>query len=670
MDTVVDFEKYNLDTLIALAKNKYFNVDTDKIKRAYNFVCDAHKDRLRKSGNTVVEHCLGTAILLVKYMQADEASIIAALLHNVYDAGNEYDHKVVKTEFGKTVAEIVDNVYRIQSLEELNTNDSTDDHNKVESYRRLLLSLFSDVRILFVKIADILQNLQTIALISPESQLRLAKEVLYVYTPFVNRMGLHDIKWQFEDIAFSVINPEAYKHIEEKLAASKEERDQYIKDTIEPINNKLKNDSIVISTGMKWKVYGRAKHIYSIHNKMLNRGVPFEKLYDIFALRVVIDTDNPTLCHYVYGLVCSIYPPAPETFKDYISSPKKNGYQSIHTGVVGKDNKVIEVQFRTEIMHFACEHGVAAHFRYKNNAVTNDSVFEMAEVSNWLTEVRDVFESIENQSFDEVLENVNRNLFMDDIYLLTPKNDYVSLPRDSVPLDYAFKIHSDIGRRYIGAKVNSRIVPVDYKLQSGDRCEILLSENAVPHKDWLQIVVTPRAKNYIAKRLKEIEKQKIADATRLWEASIQKRGLKISEKEYKIIAKGFNYESVDAFMLAIADDEIEILKAIDYAFYRMSTYAYPVKGRGKESEVAKDEQEEREILDFQVHVAQKQPALNEILMLIINSRTVIIRSLEVKLEQGILIFDFTIVSNSKENLNELFKHIENTTDVKSLIKSD
>jgi len=658
----------SIEKLLQACRARIVDFDEDKIISACNLVEEAHKDNIRRSGITVAEHCIETAIILMEYFQVDETSVLATLFHNIYDSGKEYNRDLICSGFGSDVADIVDVIYRIRTLEkDVVFADSTMDSKKIDNYRLLLLSLFSDIRILFIIISDFLQGLPTLSYLNEKKQQRIAKELLYIYTPFINRMGLHDIKWQFEDSAFQILNPEKYEEISSKLKASKEDRDKYIQELIQPIEKKLKEDSILQSLGIKWKIYGRAKHIFSIYNKMLNRGVPYEKLYDIFALRLVIDTDNPNLCHYIYGIVSSLYPTAPDTFKDYICAPKKNGYQSIHVGAVGKYNRVVEIQYRTEDMHIAAENGIAAHFRYKNNAVSQDSVLEQAEVDAWLTQIREVFENIENQSFDEVLDNVNKNLFMDDIFLLTPKNDYISMPRGSVPLDYAYKIHTEVGNKYIGAKVNSKVVPLDYILQSGDRCDIITSDNNRPQKEWLQYVITPRAKNYIAKAIKADETQAALKGEKIWKQALKDKGLSISKTENQMVAKGFNFQDMRGFYMAIAYQDIEVPKALHYVSYRLHHFLFEDSSKktiqDSDTNIMNFDQATR---TFSIKVAQKQPALNKLLLAVINNQRIIINHLEVNEILSMTEITITVKATSETTINTLITTIKKDINIISL----
>jgi len=559
-----------LGNLLTSCKNnlKVKNYNKETIRKAFFYMYKAHKDRSRKSGAPQWTHCYEVTNLLLKNIHSDDIMVISALLHDIYDAGEEYNYTAIKNEFGSQIAAVVDNVYKIQRIETSKINVT----DKMENYRKLLLSLFSDIRVLLVKLADRLHDMLTLDVLPMESQIRLAKETLYIYTPFVNRIGLRDIKWQFEDLSFQILNPKDYNEIYGKLNASKEERDSYIDYLISPIKEKLANDPLLISTKTKFDVYGRSKHIFSIYNKILNRKRTFEELYDIFALRVVLYTDNPYICHYAYGLVASLYPPAEETFKDYICAPKLNGYQSIHTGVVTKEGKVVEVQFRTNDMHFFSEKGVAAHFRYKSNQVGTTSILEEENIQDWLSNVREIFENSENQTFEEMLMSIRRNLFMDEIFLLTPKNDYISLPRESVPLDYAFKIHTDIGSKYIGAKVNSKVVPMDYKLQSGDRVEILTSENTVPQKEWLKYVITPKAISFINKYCNEQDRLAKVKGMNSWNEVAVKHDLKLTDNQMKELASFFNFRNISDMYTAIGKEQVSLTNIVDYVFYRLANF--------------------------------------------------------------------------------------------------
>lgn len=551
------------EELVEECRKKLHSFDEDNIFRAFLLCYEANKETYRKSGEPNYLHSVRVAILVMRMLAVDETSVISALLHDIYETSDIYNQEFLQEKFGPQVAMIVDNVNKIQRIQTRKINLA----EQLENYRTILVSLFTDVRILLVKLADRLHDMQTIEYLKPESQKQLAYETLYVYCPFINRIGLYEIRWQLEDLSFKILDPPKYHEIEEKLAVSKVDREKYIDVIIKPLKAKLDSDLLLKQLGVKYSISGRSKHIFSIHNKILNRKLSFEELYDIFALRIIADTDNPNICHYIYGVIASVYPPAAMTFKDYIWAPKKNGYQSIHAGVITLDNKVIEVQIRTEKMHLGSEKGVAAHFRYKSNNVGETSIMEDKKVNTWLSELRELFEQSETSSIEEMLSKVNRNFFLDDVHVLTPKNNHVALPHESIPLDYAFKIHTRIGHHYIGAKVNSVVVPIDYKLKNADLVEIITSETGEPQEDWLNYVVTPRAVSYIRKYVKEKEKKLIEKGKAILSNTCETEGVELSDKKIEGLIFSYEIKSVKQLYIDLATGAFDVAYAISYMKY-------------------------------------------------------------------------------------------------------
>jgi len=551
------------EELIEECKLKLHTFDEDDIFKAFLLCYEVNKDSYRKSGEPNFLHSVQVALLVMRMLAVDETTVISALLHDIYEISDIYNEEFIREKFGSQVAMIVDNVNKIQRIQTRKINLA----EQLENYRTILVSLFTDVRILLVKLADRLHDMQTIEFLKPESQQQLAYETLYVYCPFINRIGLYEIRWQLEDLSFKVLDPAKYHEIEEKLAVSKVDREKYINEIIKPLKAKLESDQLLQQLGIKFSISGRSKHIFSIHNKILNRKISFEELYDIFALRVIAETDNPNICHYIYGVIASVYPPATMTFKDYIWAPKKNGYRSIHAGVITADNKVIEVQIRTEKMHLDSEKGVAAHFRYKSNNVDERSIMEDKKVDNWLSELRELFEQSETSSIEEMLSKVNRNFFLDDVHVLTPKNDHVALPHEAIPLDYAFKIHTRIGHHYIGAKVNSVVVPIDYKLKNGDLVEIITSETGEPKADWLNYVVTPRAVSYIRRYVKENEKKLVEKGKALLLNACESEGIELKNKKIEGLIFSYEITSANQFYIDLATGAFDVALAISYLKY-------------------------------------------------------------------------------------------------------
>jgi RelA/SpoT family (p)ppGpp synthetase len=557
--------EHDLQLLLQECKKYLKNYNEDKIKKAFLLCHDAHQNRLRKSGLPAYTHSLEVARIVIKEIPLDETSVICALLHDVLNEGEKVSLKDIQSEFGNTVAEIVEGVRKIEHIE--NTNLKHSDH--VENYRKLLISLFKDIRIILIKLADRLHNMRTLEYLSEKSRNKLAKETIDVYGPFANRFGLRNIKWELEDLAFKNVNRQAYDDIKTDLKSTREEREVYVENFITPINEKLFKDDLLKKLKIKFEIEGRAKHIYSIYNKMKARNKPLNELYDLFAVRIIIDSEDPNMCFYIYGLIAGIYPPVPETFKDYINTPKRNGYQSIHTAVVGINNKIVEVQIRTEKMHILAENGFAAHFRYKSGKVDSHSILERKQIIDWIKTVREIFEHAGVNTSEELIDSVQKNLLFDEIYVYTPKNEFRTLPKDSTPLDFAFDIHTEIGYNYVGAKVNGKIVPMDYKLKSGDQIEILTSKNHFPKAEWLKYVTTPKSKGYIIKYLKEEEKENERKGKEIWFSKSKEFNIKISDSDLEVLAQSFKFDDIKEFFIALALQTIHLDKVFEFIHYKM-----------------------------------------------------------------------------------------------------
>ncbi|HEX5317141.1 MAG TPA: RelA/SpoT family protein, partial [Candidatus Kapabacteria bacterium] len=459
-----------LNELLAACRKNLRFLDEEIVIRAFRLCYEAHKNDRRASGEPYFIHPFEVSMIVAQEIPLDDISIVAALLHDVVE-DTAYQLEEIREEFGAEIADIVDGATKITDM--FKSREIT----QAESYRKMLLSMVGDVRVMLVKFADRLHNMRTIEYLPPERQFRMAKETLDIYAPFANRFGLGKVKWELEDLAFKVLNREAYTDIKKSLAAKRIERETYIAGFIEPIVEAMKEQHF------KFEIVGRPKHLFSIYNKMMRLGKGLDEVYDLFAIRILLDTPNDNDCFAVFGLVSSIYTPVPERFKNYISLPKKNGYQSLHTTVIGPDGRMVEVQIRTRAMHEIAEKGVAAHWKYKEHITNADP-----DLEEWVKWVRDVFEQHGEDAPSALLESFKLNLYQDEIYVFTPKGELRILPKGATAVDFAFDIHSQIGLRTIGAKVNGRIVPLHQKLSSGDQVEIITSKNQSPTADWEKFV--------------------------------------------------------------------------------------------------------------------------------------------------------------------------------------
>jgi RelA/SpoT family (p)ppGpp synthetase len=412
----------------------------------------------------------------------------------------------------------------------------------------MLLSMVKDVRVILVKFADRLHNMRTLEWVHPQKQRRIAKETLEIYAPFAHRFGLGILKWEMEDLAFKYLNKEAYDDIANKIKNTRKERESFITRFSKPITDKL-NEHII-----KYELAGRPKHLYSVYRKMIIQNRPFEDIYDLLAIRIILEGDDPNECYYVLGVINQLYKPIADRFKDFISIPKKNNYQSIHTTVIGPDGKLVEVQIRTRRMHEIAEKGVAAHWKYKENTAAKDK-----DLEEWVSWIRDIFENAsKDEATKEILASFKLNLYQDEIYIFTPKGDLRRLPIKSTPVDFAFEIHSNVGYKCIGAKVNGKIVPLETVLHSGDQVEIITSKNQHPNKSWLQFVQTQKARNNIRKYLNK-EEEKISESGKeIWERKIKKLKLVFTPDELLKLVRKLKFDNNHQFFKAIAQEKINL----------------------------------------------------------------------------------------------------------------
>ena len=528
------------DDLIAVCRKNLRSVDEDLIRHAFEFSLKAHKNDMRASGEPFFNHPYEVAMVVAKEIPLDDVSVASALLHDVAE-DTDYEIKDIRAEFGDTIADIVDGATKISDI--FREHEVT----QAENYRKMLISMVDDIRVMLLKFADRLHNMRTLEYLPREKQERQARETLDIYAPFANRFGLAKVRWELEDLAFKTLYLKEYDEIARHLKSKRKERESYIKKFIEPIEKLLEKE------GLKFEIEGRPKHLYSIYSKMVNRNKQLDEMYDLFAVRIILDTDDPNDCFTVYGMLTSVYLPIPERFKNYISVPKKNGYQSIHATVIGLDGKMVEVQIRTRTMHEIAENGVAAHWKYKENVTGLDE-----ELENWIAWVREIFEHTDGEiPAKRLMESFKLNLYQDEIYVFTPKGELKILPRAATPVDFAFAVHSNIGFHCLSAKVNGRIVPLDHQLGSGDQVEIITSKKQTPNEGWEQFVVTHKAKEHIRRWIKEEERKAVADGREQWEKRAKKNKLHLNDDE---LTKRLAYLSVSTlrdFFLKVHNGDVD-----------------------------------------------------------------------------------------------------------------
>ncbi len=543
---VVMEEKYRagLRNLIRKIRKYFPSLDADLLRRAYEFSFAAHKDQLRVSNEPYFEHPLKVANILAD-LKMDVVTICGALLHDVAeDTGITLDE--VREQFGDEITTLVDGVTKISELK----FDSVE-VRQAENFRKMIISMIEDIRVILIKFADRLHNMRTIGFLPERKRMRIARETLEIYAPLAHRLGIARIKWELEDLAFKTLYPDAYNDIFKKIVEKRVERERYIQRVSRPIRKELKR------FGLEATITGRPKHFYSIYMKMKRRHMSFEEIYDLLAIRIIVKRIED--CYSALGIVHSIFIPIHEKFNDYIATPKSNMYQSLHTKVIGPGGKKLEIQIRTEEMHRTAEEGIAAHWRYKEGKAKED------EFDKHLVWLRRVLEwQHETPESREFMEYLKIDLFRDEVFVFTPKGDLFRLPINSTPVDFAFAVHTDIGNHCLGAKVNKKIVPLDYHLKSGDTVEIITSNNQHPNPDWINFVKTAKAQSKIKHWKKECL---FAQSTKLGEEmltkALKKNRIKAKNETIFEVAQSYGFTQVDQFYAALGRGEISAQSIIN-----------------------------------------------------------------------------------------------------------
>ena len=464
--------------------------DVELIRNALDVAIDAHKDQYRKSGEPYIFHPLAVAKIAAEKIGLDSIGIASALLHDVVE-DSKYSIEDIESRFGETIAKIVSGLTKISKLKKDKILSI-----QAENFRKMLLTLNDDVRVILIKIADRLHNMQTMHYMPSDKQTKISSESLYIYAPIAHRIGLYEIKSELEDLSLKYIEPEVYEEIDIELKKSKVDQNLYIRNFSRKISERLR------SQGISFIINGRGKSIYSIRNKMLKKNISIDEVYDRFAIRIIYNSDKKNeklLAWKIYSIVTDVYRPNPARLRDWISNPKTNGYEALHTTVVGPKKKWIEVQIRSERMHEIAEKGYAAHFKYKE-VESNES-----GIDEWLNRLKEVMENQESNAVDFV-DDFKLNLYSDEIFVFTPEGDLVSLSKGATALDFAFAVHTGLGLKTRGTKVNGKIVPLNFILKSGDQVQVIKSKNSKPTASWLKYVVTSRAKSKIRSALKENKK--------------------------------------------------------------------------------------------------------------------------------------------------------------------
>ena len=533
------------EILKEIEKNN-LKVDIEKIKLAFFFAEECHEGQYRKSGEDYIMHPVEVTKILID-MKMDTDTIVAGILHDIVE-DTLITLADIKYNFGETVATLVDGVTKLKTLP--NGTKKQD-----ENIRKMILAMAQNLRVIIIKLADRLHNMRTMKYMKPEKQISISQETLDIYAPLAHRLGIAKIKWELEDLALRYLKPKEYMNIKSLIDSKKKEREEYIQGFIETIVNLLHE------TGIKGSVKGRFKHFYSIYKKMYEKNKEFDDIYDLMGVRIIVDTEGE--CYNTLGVIHSHFKPVPGRFKDYIAVPKSNNYQSIHTTIVGPQGKFIEIQIRTEEMDKVAEEGIAAHWSYKEHT----KVTKSDQVYGWLRNILELQK--ETETAQEFIDSVTKDIMNETVFVFSPKGDITELPQGATPLDFAFAIHTQIGCKCVGAKVNGKIVTLDYKLQNGDRVEIITSKNSKgPNKDWLDIVVTHGAKSKIKKVLKDLVRdQTIKNGRENLERELGKLGITLKEMEEDPIIKKHmeknNITSLDEFYYHVGEKRSKIDIIID-----------------------------------------------------------------------------------------------------------
>ncbi|MCC2547203.1 RelA/SpoT family protein [Hymenobacter sp. BT175] len=528
--------------LLRTAKPFLQGNDAKLIKKAFNTSLEAHKDMRRKSGEPYILHPLAVAQIAVEEIGLGTTSIVAALLHDVVE-DTPWEISDVEREFGPRVAQIVDGLTKISGVFEYGTSE------QAENFRKMLLTLSEDVRVILIKIADRLHNMRTLDSMPRHKQLKIASETIYLYAPLAHRLGLYAIKSELEDLYLKYTDTEVYKELVNKVRQSRSARNRFIKDFVTPIDEELN------AQGFGFEIKGRPKSIYSILRKMRKQNITFDEVYDLFAIRIILDVpqeQEKAACWQVYSIVTDYYQPNPDRLRDWVSTPKANGYESLHTTVMSRSGQWVEVQIRSRRMDDIAEKGYAAHWKYKDTG----SVQPESSLEAWIMKVREMLET-NNSSALEFMDEFRQNLFVKEVYAFTPKGKLIILPDKATALDFAFEIHSQIGLQCLGAKVNQKLEPLSYQLRNGDQVEILTSQKQRPTEEWLKYVITSKARTKIKEYLRDDKRTKAEDGRFLVEKRLQMLGVELTSDNLNRMLAHFNVAHQQEFFYRLAIGQID-----------------------------------------------------------------------------------------------------------------
>ncbi len=516
-------------SLLRSAKYPLTQEEKKTIRKAFDLALDAHRDQRRKSGEPYIYHPVAVAQIVARDIGLGYISIVCGLLHDVIE-DSDYTLEDIERLFGEKVAQIIDGLTKISNVFDQNVNV------QAENFRKMMLTLSDDVRVILIKLSDRLHNMRTLESVTPGKQRKIASETLYIYAPLAHRLGLYNIKTELEDLGLKYTEPEVYEDIKQRLRDSKQERLRYIQQFSGPIRKALNRE------GIKHTIKGRPKNIFSIRKKTLKQGVTFDEVYDKFAIRIIIEGDpeqEKAECWKVYSIITDFYKPNPDRLRDWISTPRANGYESLHTTVMGPGGHWVEVQIRSGRMDEIAEVGYAAHWRYKENGAEVSVKQRESQLEGWINKIRELLENPEVNAVD-FIDNFKLNLFSDEVFVFTPNGDLRTLPKGATALDFAFEIHTEIGASCLGAKVNAKLVPLSHQLNSGDQVEILTSVKQKPKEDWMNFVVTAKAKTKIRNALKEEKKAIAEEGKEILVRKLKHLKIQFSEKVLNDLTRYFN----------------------------------------------------------------------------------------------------------------------------------